>query len=262
MLGARLASAAVGLPVLFLAAWFGDPWYSTLLALAAAVAAWETLRLLAPGSGRLATALVLVGAVGLTFGGRASEPIWLFLVVLVGWAALLLAERARRRDSETPTRWLGAVLLVGIPLGLYLALRNGPDGRAWVFLALGTTFANDTGAYVLGRLAGRHRLAPNISPRKTWEGAIAGLAAGALACWALDQVQGLPLWTGWALALGLGLAVAGQAGDLFESHLKRRAGIKDASALIPGHGGLLDRLDSLLPVGILAYVAARLASGT
>ncbi|MBI3953844.1 MAG: phosphatidate cytidylyltransferase [Chloroflexi bacterium] len=267
MLGPRLASAAVGLPLLFLAVWFDSPGFSVLVALAAGVGAWELLRLVAPGLSTAPRALGLAGAVALAFSGRLAEPVWVYLAVGAIWTAVALPPSLWPKPGHLYSSlrpWangLGAIFLIGVLLSVYLALRVAPQGRAWTFLALGATFANDTGAYLVGRLLGRHRLAPAISPRKTIEGALGGLAAGAAAGWGLAQLQGLPLGAGWGLLLGLGIALAAQAGDLVESYVKRRAGAKDASGLIPGHGGLLDRLDSLLPAGALVYAAARLSSG-
>ncbi|MCH7483458.1 MAG: phosphatidate cytidylyltransferase [Chloroflexi bacterium] len=121
------------------------------------------------------------------------------------------------------------------------------------------TFATDTGAYAVGKLVGRHKMAPRISPGKTWEGAAGGLVAGTGATVALVAVLG-PIETALAAAalLGAGIAIAGQAGDLAESWLKRLAGAKDSGTLIPGHGGILDRMDSLFPVFPLVYAASRL----
>ena len=120
------------------------------------------------------------------------------------------------------------------------------------------TFATDTSAYAVGRAVGRRKLAPSISPGKTWEGAVGGLAGAAAAAAALvvllDGIESLLLP---AVALGLGAGVVAQAGDLLESKVKRLAGAKDSGRLIPGHGGLLDRLDSLLPVFPLVYCASR-----
>src|SRR5205085_1718779 len=107
------------------------------------------------------------------------------------------------------------------------------------------------------RLLGRHKLAPRISPGKTVEGAAGGLVAGAVAAWALNRLLGLDQADAGMLLLGAGAAVAGQFGDLAESLLKRTAGVKDMSNLLPGHGGVLDRLDSLLFVAPLVYYAAR-----
>ena len=118
------------------------------------------------------------------------------------------------------------------------------------------TFTVDTGAYFIGSLIGRHKLAPTISPKKTWEGAVGGLAGGLLAVGVLSPVLDLGL-NPWAIvAFGLALGLAAEAGDLLESWMKRGMGIKDSSGLLPGHGGLLDRLDSIAGVAPVVYLVA------
>jgi phosphatidate cytidylyltransferase len=134
-----------------------------------------------------------------------------------------------------------------------LLLRDLPQGREWVLLLVAVAFAVDTGAYAVGRAVGRHRLAPRISPGKTQEGALGGLLAGVVAALIAVALLELPLRPVEAVTWGLILGVAAQAGDLYESALKRRLNTKEASALIPGHGGLLDRLDSVLAVSLVLY---------
>jgi phosphatidate cytidylyltransferase len=151
--------------------------------------------------------------------------------------------------------YFGSLLAFAAPLSAHSA-----DGRLWLAFALLVTFAVDTAAYATGRAIGRRRLAPSISPAKTWEGAAGGLLAGVAAGAVLAAIlatlgEGFSLRPGTGAAVGVVLAVAAIAGDLAESWLKRRAGVKDAGGLIPGHGGSLDRLDSLAPnLAIVYYV--------
>ena len=135
-------------------------------------------------------------------------------------------------------------------------------GRNWLIFALLTTFATDTGAFLAGRAVGRHPMAPRISPNKTWEGSVGGFAGAILAALILERILNLGLGhTGWAgladvgwssawnwqpLLIGATVGVVSQCGDLLESALKRLSQVKDAGSLMPGHGGILDRLDSLL----------------
>jgi phosphatidate cytidylyltransferase len=132
-------------------------------------------------------------------------------------------------------------------------LRGAPEGREWILLLLAVTFAVDTAAYGIGRAVGRRRLAPRVSPGKTWEGAIGGLVAGVATTMFGTQILSLPLGALEAAGWGALLGVVAQIGDLYESALKRRLGAKDASGLIPGHGGLLDRLDSVLATSLMLY---------
>jgi phosphatidate cytidylyltransferase len=153
----------------------------------------------------------------------------------------------------------GAILYVSLPLSALVLLRGEEGGRDWLFLALLATFAVDTGAYTVGKLFGRHRMAPKISPGKTWEGAAGGYAAGAAAVFLLARAFDISPGAGKLLPLALLVPVFAMAGDLFESFLKRRMGIKDASGFLPGHGGFLDRLDSIMFVVPLVYVFVRWA---
>src|SRR6266436_2179477 len=159
-----------------------------------------------------------------------------------------------------PARWQRvAVTLLGVCyvnwlLGHAISLRALPDGVHWILLLVWVTWIGETAAYLVGSLAGRHKLAPGISPGKTVEGAIAQLVASVLAA----LVAGRWLFPGLqlrdAVAVGILLGVLGQVGDLVESALKRSVGVKDAGNVIPGHGGILDRIDGLLfNVPVLFY---------
>ncbi len=142
---------------------------------------------------------------------------------------------------------------IALPLTLAVLLRQEERGREWLLTAVLLTFAVDTAAFFVGRATGRHKMAPSISPGKSWEGAIAGLVAGPLALWGLSELFDLDLLIWQSVALGLAVSVAAQLGDLAESMVKRAAGAKDAGGLIPGHGGVFDRLDSLLPSVAMLY---------
>jgi len=167
----------------------------------------------------------------------------------------------------------GAVTVAGIAYVAFLAsfmvlLREGPAragldsavGFSAVTGAFAATWCCDTSAYLVGRRFGRHKLLPSVSPKKTWEGSAAGLAGGALGLLLAKTVLGWPMDAATAVAVGASLAVAAQAGDLLESRLKRKAGVKDASALIPGHGGILDRFDGFL-IAAPAFYAYLTATG-
>lgn len=145
------------------------------------------------------------------------------------------------------------VLYVGLSLGYLLLTRAQPDGTMLIFFVVLVTWAGDTGAYIAGKSLGRHALAPIVSPKKTYEGLAGGIVLACLAAvvaraWFLPRFSLVD-----CLALGLLLTIAGLIGDLAESAMKRHAGFKDSGALIPGHGGMLDRLDSLLFTGPAFY---------
>jgi phosphatidate cytidylyltransferase len=158
------------------------------------------------------------------------------------------------------TGWLLShyILLRGlhIPLeggGGWLAFLHLPPGAAWVFLVLAITWFDDTMAYVVGSTWGRHQMAPYLSPKKSWEGAIGGFVASVLVALLAVPLLGLPLSYPAAAVLGMAGGIAGQVGDLVESLIKRQIGTKDIGHIIPGHGGLLDRLDSMLFTAPVLY---------
>ena len=152
-----------------------------------------------------------------------------------------------------------AVTLLGVAwigggLALLLLLRDVPEhGRLLIYTTLLAVFADDTAAFFVGRVIGRHRLAPAISPGKSWEGFVAGTVAAVLVTFFALYEQDV-VTSGESLVLGLAIALAATMGDLFESAVKRDLGVKDSGTLLAGHGGVLDRVDSLLWAGPAAYV--------
>ncbi len=191
--------------------------------------------------------LVLVAAVLAAVAAAAVAAIGVGIGLSVAGAAAVFM--IARREHGTHPVWLASgALWIALPcvLLLWLAQRDG-SGRATLLWILAIVWATDIGAYAFGSRIGGPRLAPRWSPRKTWAGLLGGVFCAALAGWAaawlLDGTAVLPL-----VMLSAGLAIVGQFGDLAESAAKRRFGVKDSSDLIPGHGGLLDRLDGLLAV--------------
>jgi len=255
----RVLSAITLAPLPIAAIWFGSPWLPLLTALAGAVMAWEWGRLCRLGRFG-ATGIVLVGVVLATIATATLTT----LGSAVGFALLGVAIVfwfARRRPDLHPEWTAFGALWVTLPCICLLWLaRGGPNGRATLLWLLAVVWATDIGAYVIGRTLGGPRLAPRWSPRKTWAGLAGGAACAALVGWTTV------LWLGISPALPLvllsaGLAIVEQFGDLAESLAKRRFGVKDSSGLIPGHGGLLDRLDGLLAVipvvALLTLIAGR-----
>ena len=191
------------------------------------------------------------------------------MVLTLTWILL------RRKKDGAVASWawtMAGILYVGWLLGHVVSLRGLTDsygsdilGRNWVFFILLATVASDTAAFFIGRAVGRHKLAPQISPNKTWEGAIAGVI-GAIVFSLLFtptelfsltnplHIQGISY--GEAILLGALVSIFGQFGDLAESLLKRNAKVKDSGNLLPGHGGVLDRLDSIIFAGVVVYYFA------
>ncbi len=156
--------------------------------------------------------------------------------------------------SEKVFKQVAGVIYIPVFLSYLLLIRNGRNGELWVFLLLIVVFIGDACAYYVGSYWGRRKLCPGVSPNKTVEGAVGGLIAG-LSAGALYKSFLLPLlpW-GPSLLCFVSINIAGQMGDLFESLLKRTAGIKDSGTLLPGHGGVLDRIDALLFAAPVAYI--------
>jgi phosphatidate cytidylyltransferase len=242
----RIASALVLAPLPVAAIWFGWPWLPLLTGAAAAVMAWEWGRLCRGGHfGQ--TGIVLVAVVLAAVGTAALASTGLALVAALVGAGLVLW--AARNSREVEPQWMAfGVIWVALPCVCLLWLaRDGPTSRATLLWVLAVVWATDIGAYVVGRTLGGPRLAPRWSPRKTWAGLAGGTVCAALTGWATAAWLGISPAAQLA-GVSAGLAIVEQFGDLAESVAKRRFGVKDSSGLIPGHGGLLDRLDGLLAV--------------
>lgn len=255
MLKTRVLSAAVMAPPALLAAWFGGYAFAVMIAAAAAVMCWEWQRMLAgrfDWSGRAAALFCLVAALL-----AVSHPEAALVAVAVGAVASLLLAGGTARARMV----LGAgALYAGLPSVAIVWLRAAPDnGRDVVLWMLALVWATDVGAYAFGRLIGGPLLLPMVSPKKTWAGLLGGMLCASLAGLALAVVLGHAHPAALAAISG-GLAVVAQIGDLFESWVKRRCGVKDSSNIIPGHGGVLDRVDGLLTVA-LAVAALDLVLG-
>jgi phosphatidate cytidylyltransferase len=258
----RVATVLVLLPVVLWLLWIGGLPFALLVSFAAAACAWElnaleenrpsanspSVRRRVRGGviASTAAAFLLPLTEGLEVHGFTARGILGALVMVALTDALLFEPDLARTPQRVGMAVLGAAY-PGILLAMVVRLRQLPDGVAWLFLTLVVTWLNDTGAYFAGRAYGRRKLYPRISPSKTWEGAAGGLAAsviGALLVKALGWLPQLPWWG--SVLVGAGAAVLGPVGDLSESMLKRAYGAKDSSGLLPGHGGVLDRVDALL----------------
>ena len=248
----RVLVAVAGVPVVLGLVWLGGWWIFGLVAVAAIVSLHEYYSMIRP-----LRPLVLAGYVGVAaalVGAQMTGESWLvggFLIVLL--LAFVMEGIAGTRQSANVA--VGATVLGGTWIGLGLAhvllLREQPadeyHARLGIFTVLLAIWSADTFAFFAGRLVGRHKLAPVVSPGKTWEGFLAGtIAAVVVAFFALysDRDEFLSIWQ--AIALGAVVAVSGALGDLFQSTLKRDMRVKDTGRLLGGHGGVLDRIDSLL----------------
>ncbi len=236
--------------------------FAGLLFVVGAIALREFYRMALPKQRRLEASLAVAAGILCSAGVVYTQSAaFLLMSIVLPCLALALVYLFHFQDMQTVIRDL-AISLLGllyIPLLLSHAvlLRILPAGRDWIFLVLLVVMASDSLAYFVGRQWGRHRLYEAVSPKKTIEGSLAGLFGGVLGAaisklWFFTELSSIDV-----LLIGIGIGAFSQLGDLFESLLKRSFGVKDSGALVPGHGGLLDRLDSLLFAFPVTYYYAK-----
>ena len=249
----RIVIAVVLLPIVLGAAYLGGWWVFALVAIAAGVSLheyWLLARPLAPlaPAAYIGSALALVGA-------EVSGAVWMLGGVMSTFAlafALKAISEARAAATAAVSATVMGALWIGGGLAFLILLRDLPHGRLALVTVLVAVWAGDTFAYFAGRLIGRRKMAPAMSPGKTWEGFVFGSAATIFVAFAALYTQNF-LTIVQSILLGVVLAVAGPMGDLFESLLKRDAGVKDSGTLLGAHGGMLDRLDAFLFAAPAAY---------
>jgi phosphatidate cytidylyltransferase len=255
-IGLRAASAVVLAPAAVVAIWAGGFWFLALMLAACALLAVEWAMMSAVAAWRLMAGAVAFGLFAAVISAHV-EQLSLALVMLV-FCAAAAGLFARSRGQEALDAAYG-VLYLGWPAVLLIWLRDGSSahGLAWTVAAFVIAWASDIMAYMVGSLIGGPKLWPRFSPNKTWSGFIGGLVAGTVAGGLLAAFLDMGIGPAWGAVLGLAAALATMAGDLWESALKRRYGVKDAGKLIPGHGGLLDRVDGLM-FAVVVVATARL----
>lgn len=256
----RWLTSLIALPILLYVLLRGGAFsFMLLLALVSSAAHWEFLMMCGLGRSTLEKTLGLALGLLLLLSFSSGRPYLPGFFLVLGMLALFgyYLVKYETFPNLLPELALSCLGLLYVPflLGHFFWLWQLPQGRFWLLWFLLVIFAGDTGAYYCGRWFGKKKLYPQVSPGKTVAGAVGGLAAS------LSVGLGVGLWlhlpTGPGVLLGLALlaAVVGQLGDLFESMLKRRAQVKDSSGLLPGHGGFLDRLDSLSFTGAVLFYA-------
>lgn len=268
----RVVSGLVLIPIIVAAAWWQVS-TAALVALCAALGIRELAGILRAGGYAPRTAFGIVFGIALC-AAAAFQPATAFdltgATLAIGVIAALIVEIARTDRSTSLLSWaltIAGALYVGwllshfillgqinTPLdGGWLAFAQIPPGTAWICFSLAITWLQDTAAYFVGRRFGKRSFAPILSPKKTWEGAFGGFLASVLTALIAVPILGLPVSLFAAALIGAVAGIAGPLGDLAESLIKRQIGIKDSGQLIPGHGGILDRIDSLLFTGPLIY---------
>ncbi|MCW2307610.1 phosphatidate cytidylyltransferase [Rhodobium gokarnense] len=252
----RVASAIVLIPLAVAATWFGGLFYAGLIVLGTAIVFLEWASITIRGASKIGVGIVAAVTVGAVAASAVLGPVPGLALIAVATGILFMLVRLVRASFGLATGLLYAGL-GGIAL---VSLRAGPLGLAAVLFLFAVVWASDIAAYFTGRTLGGPKLWPKVSPNKTWSGAIGGLVIGVAAGIGVVIAVGLPVGIGVAATAAL-LSIAGQLGDLFESAIKRRVGRKDSGSLIPGHGGLMDRVDALIAAAILGALIGWLRGG-
>jgi phosphatidate cytidylyltransferase len=271
-LATRVVTAVVLVPVAIAGVYAGGVWLALLLAVFAGVGAWELYRIARAAGTDPFDALGIPTAAALPLAVHANTAGWLdrplaaagvVFVALIGVAVFARAPGDRPLESVSVTLfgalYAGATLACGYAIRHHRWVIEDAAGTALLFLPVVVTWATDIGAYAFGRAFGKRKLLPTVSPGKTVAGAVGGAASGVVVAlvwnaYVLRPTAQLALATAVAVVFGLTVSAAAQVGDLAESLFKRQAGVKDSSHVIPGHGGVLDRLDSLFFVLPVAYL--------
>ena len=257
----RMTTAAVAIPVLVAAVWFGSYWFSLIVAVFAAIGALEFCRMAQKRGVEVEVTVAIIWSVALVVvgyilsGGLSDVTYLKVLVAIVAFSYLAWQVRFTNANVGL-TGWIAtasAALYTGGLLFHAPMLRGLDQGREWVFLAVFVTFACDTTALIVGGIIGKRLLAPVVSPNKTVEGAIGGFLAATLSGFILSRLLNLDIILQMAILLGALMGVAGQLGDLFESWIKRKSDVKDSGWIVLGHGGVLDRMDSIVFNLVLVY---------
>lgn len=253
----RIAVALIALPFVILPIWFGGPLYTLAVLVIALGGGYEFYELLTKGGYHPAPWLGLIWISALVLCGLQADFAFQPTVLSAGFVITFVYAFFQH---ETPiSTWLATSVIaiyLGVMMGQVQALRLLPNGMWWLVLGLLITWFNDTAAYFVGSTLGRRKLWPRLSPKKTWEGTVAGWISAAAGAGILVYFLPLPLGIVSGILLGFFGGVIGLLGDLSVSVLKRQVGVKDSGKLFPGHGGMLDRLDSVLFVLPFVYQVA------
>lgn len=259
MLRQRVLSALVLLPIVVAATVAGGWWFFGLVFTVTLLAAYEYYKLLAGHGHHPAQVLGIATIGGLLLATKSNFGELGRGILAAATIMSLLWQIYRSPLHRSVTDWaltLAGAVYIGWLAGFLISVRDMPGGQGWIWIILLGSWTNDsaaylTGVYLAGRYLGRHPFAPTVSPKKTWEGSVAGW----IACTALTPLLagflGVPVLAG--IVLGAVVGILGTMGDLAVSVLKRQVGVKDSGALIPGHGGMLDRVDGLLFVSVVVY---------
>ena len=252
----RAISVLIALPIIVAVVWKGNPWVMLLAAAWAILSTNEFYKLVSQSRGISPVGFFGMLWVALIIFNANYEwvPFEAIMAAAVMIPLVILLWRKGKEQAFASWAWtVGGILYIGLLLSYYVSLRNLENGMGWVFLALLCTFASDISAYLVGGAIGKHKLAPYVSPNKTWEGCAGGLIGSVILSVAVVLVFGLPIDIFQAVLLGVLVSVIGQLGDLVKSLFKRNMAVKDSGQALPGHGGFLDRMDSVAFAGVAVY---------
>jgi phosphatidate cytidylyltransferase len=260
MLTQRLISTIIIVPVAIFLAWASNWTLAVFIAAALGFAAWEYYQLFTHGGYSPSAPLLILGTVLLVIGRRVfsftgSDLFLAFFVLITLFIQVIAYERGKNSAALDFNITIAGIVYLGFLGGYIISLRDMADGFWWLMLVIPGTAIGDGMAYIFGRKWGRHKISQRVSPKKSWEGYIAGAigtALGAMGLAALWHLRAPAITWDKGLILGLVLGITSIIGDLGESMLKRGFGVKDTSVVIPGHGGVMDRMDSWIwsaPIG-------------
>ena len=248
----RWLTGIIAVPILIYIIGPGPRWlFHGLLFLVSVVGLFEFFRITTPNLPALIKVVSAVLAF-LLFWFISRGPFFMSfaiasLGVIMPLTLYLLVYRSHRAHAiEDTGKIVLGLLYVCLPLSLLIFVDKHPKGNIWIFFLLAVIFMSDTGAFYVGRAFGKHKLYPSVSPGKTWEGAVGGLLSSLLAASIFVRIFPIIKLNFYLLVLAAFLSIMGQVGDLAESMLKRNHGVKDSGTILPGHGGVLDRIDALL----------------
>ena len=256
-LGLRLASAIILGPLVLLITYFGGVAFSALLLVACLLFLWEWFSITGTKQAVPAALLGYLALIASTVFVQLGYANPAFAIILLGACAVYASSKFTRVG-----RWAAeGVLYSGLSLFALLIIRSGTEGLLFTFFLLFVVWATDIFAYFTGRTLGGPKLWSKVSPKKTWSGAIGGLILAVLFGTGVVFMAGAQVLFPWVI-LAVGLSIVSQAGDLLESAIKRRFDVKDSSGLIPGHGGVMDRIDGLVAAAIFAVLVGLISGGT
>lgn len=265
MLRQRVTVALILLPIGIIAIMAGEGWFAAVIALILGLAAYEYVQLYRAGGWQPAGLLVVAGSVTLVaaryLDGFTLDAWLLPALVFLSMAAHLIAyERGRDQAATDFGLTIGGIFYIGLLGSFLVPLRALPDGEWWILVVLPAVWLADSGAYFIGSKLGRHKMTPRLSPHKSWEGYFGGIIFSVIGTPLLVQIYyqlGLDpsgqITVGSAVIIAILMSVIPTLGDLGESMIKRQMGKKDSGTILPGHGGMFDRIDSWLWAAVFGY---------